>query len=202
MKVIATHYGDHDISWIPEYSKGDYLIYDRSECGLPNRIPRENLGDADFDRLTYIIDNYYDLPDIFVLTKSNLFKFITPEEWDKLKVNTDFTPLLTQNHPTYSDDQGVVCYYQDGMYYERADSWFLGSVPAMYVKSWQEWTHRFFLPDVAYIPFFPGGNCILTRERVHRYGLAYYEEMAALLPYCQHPGEAHCVERSLYLMWG
>lgn len=201
MKVIATHYGDHDISWIPEYSKGDYLIYDRSDCGLQNRIPRDNLGDADFDRLTYIIDNYYNLPDIFVLTKSNLFKFITPDEWDKVKDNTDFTPLLTQNHPTYSDDQGIVCYYQNGMYYERNNSWYLNSVPAMYFRSYADFAHEFMLPNPDYLPFAPGGNYIVTKERILRYGLDMYERLAAILPYCQRPGEAQMIERSLFTLW-
>lgn len=201
MKVIATHYGTHDISWIPEYSKGDYLIYDRSDCGLPNRIERENMGDADYDRLTYIVDNYDNLPDVFLLTKSNLFKYITPEEWETVKDNTDFTPLLTQHHKTYSDDRGVVCYYSGGIYHERNDSWYLNVAPAKYFQSYAEFAKSFRLPNPEYLPFAPGGNYILTRERVQRYGKDMYKELANILPYCQRPGEAQMVERSLYTLW-
>ena len=35
------------------------------------------------------------------------------------------TPLLTQNHRVYDDQQGTVCYYKDGMYYERNDYFYL-----------------------------------------------------------------------------
>lgn len=199
MKVIATHY-QGDWSWIPEYTD-DFLIYNRSEEDIPNSILRENLGDADFDRLTYIIDNYHDLPDVFMLTKSNLFKYITPEEFDKVKNNQVFTPLLTQNHKTYSDRLGQVCYYQDGVYYERNNSWYLASVPARHFQSYAEFAHHFLLPNPPYLPFAPGGNYILTRDRVHRYAREFYEELASLLPYCQNPGEAHMVERSYYNLW-
>lgn len=202
MKVIATHFGNHDISWIPEYSKGDYFIYDRSDCGLPNSVKRENRGDADYDRLSYLVDNYDDLPDVFLLTKSNLFKFITPEEWDKVKDNTDFTPLLTKNHETYSDSLGEVCFYDDNeIYNERNNSWYLNSVPAKFYQSYGEFAKAFRLPNPEYLAFAPGGNYILTRERVHRYGRDFYDEMREILPYCEHPGEAHFIERTYYTLW-
>lgn len=200
MKYVLTHYSG-DWSWVKEYTD-DFLIYNRTDEDIPNSIKRENVGDADYDRLSYICDNYYDLPEVFLLSKSNLFKFITKEEFDLVKNNDTFTPLLTQHHKTYSDEKGVVCFYQDGLYRERNDSWYLHSIPALSCTSFYEWARHFFLPSPAYIPFAPGGNYILTRERVYRYGLDYYLAMRDTLPYCQNPGEAQLVERSLYLMWG
>lgn len=201
MKVIATHFGDHDISWIPDYAGDDYLIYDRSDCGLPNRIPRDNVGDADYDRLSYVVDNYDNLPDVFVLTKSNLFKFITPEEWDAVKNNTDFTPLLTKDHKTYSDAYGVVCYYDGDMYCERNDSWYLNEVHAKHFNSYAEFARAFVLPNPPYLKFAPGGNYIVTRERIHRWSQEFYDELRSILPYCQRPGEAHMIERTYYGLW-
>lgn len=202
MNIIATHYGDHDVSWIPELAGDDYFIYDRSDCGLPNRVSRENRGDADYDRLSYLVENYDNLPEVFLLTKSNLFKYITREEFDEVKDNQVFTPLLTKGHRTYGDARGLVSFYdENGMYCERNDSWFLNEVPAKYVNSWNEWADIFLLPKPAFIPFAPGGNYILTRETVHKYGRDYYDRMRDMLPYCQRPGEAQCVERSLYLIW-
>lgn len=199
MKVIATHY-QGDWSWIPEFTN-DFFIYNRSEEEIPNSVSRENFGDADYDRLSYIIDNYQDLPEVFMLTKSNIFKFITPEEFDKVKNNQAFTPLLTKNHKEYADSRGVVCYYQDDIYHERNDNWFLNEVPALHFDSWADWAKEFFLPNPTYIPFAPGGNYILSKDRVHRYGVDYYEHMRSFLPYSQRPGEAQLVERSLYLLW-
>ena len=201
MKIVATHYGSHDISWIPELSD-DYLIYDRSgNTGLKNVIPRDNLGDADHDRLSYIVDNYDNLPDVFLLTKSNIFKYITPEEFDAVKNNTDYTPLLTQHHKTYSDKQGVVCYYADGIYHERNNSWYLEAVPAKYFQSYKDFAKFFTLPNPEYLAFAPGGNYIVTRERVHRWPRDFYDRMRSFLPYSQRPGEAHLVERSYHTLW-
>lgn len=202
MRIVASNY-NADCSWIPEASGGDYFIYDRSECGLdPSKVRKvENVGNADYDRLTYLVEEYDNLPDVFMLIKSNLFKYITKEEFDRVKDNTTFTPLLTQNHRTYSDQLGVVCYYAGGMYHERNDSWYLHEVPAKYFNDYASFAHEFQLPNPRYIPFAPGGNYILTREKVHKYSRDYYDKMRSILPYCQLPGEAQLIERSYYNIW-
>lgn len=199
MIVIATHYGDHDISWIPELAGDDeYFIYDRSgNVELPHKVPRENRGDADYDRLSYICDNYYNLPDVFMLCKSNIFKFISPEEFDLVKNNQVFTPLLTQNHKVYEP----VCRYNGDIYEEINNSWYLNEVPAMHFKNYYEFAKQFHLPSPEYLQFAPGGNYILTRDTVHKHGLAFYEGLRDILPYCQNPGEAHMIERSYYNIW-
>lgn len=199
MKYILTHYSG-DWEWVKEYTD-DFFIYNRTEEDIPNSVKRPNFGDADWDKLTYIVDNYHDLPDAFVWSKSNLFKFITKEEFEPLKDRKEFTPLLTQHHKTYSDEYGPVCFYQNGIYHERNNGWYLNSVPANYVNSWEEWARIHYLPNPQYIPFAPGGSYILTRERVHRYGRDFYENMCQMLPYCQRPGEAQLAERSYYLLW-
>lgn len=195
VKYIVTNYGDNDLSWILE-NTDDYLIYDRSDCGLPHRIPRANLGDADYDRLSYLVDNYENLPDIFLLSKSNLFKYISKEEFDALSKD-DFTPLLTQHHKVYEP----ICRYKDGMYEEINNSWYLNSVPSRYFKDYGEFANHFNLPNPDYLTFAPGGNYILTKERVHRYSMEFYNELRSILPYAQRPGEAQMIERSLYNLW-
>lgn len=197
MKAVITHYGGGDCSWITDFTD-DYIVYDRGDCGLEKRIPRDNVGDADYDKLTYLVDNYFDLPDVFLWTKSNLFKFITREEFDRVKDNTDFTPLLTSSHTTY---EPICRYTADGMYQELNNSWYLGSVPARYFQSYAEFARAFHLPNPKYLTFAPGGSYILTRERVYRYGQAFYDELRGILPYCQRPGEAHMLERTYYTLW-
>lgn len=196
MKYVVTHYGTHDLSWIYD-NTDDFVIYNRTDEELPHSIERDNIGDADYDKLTYLIDNYYDLPEVFLWSKSNLFKFITPEEFDEVKHNTDFTPLLTKNHKVYEP----ICRYNGEIYEEINNSWYLGTVPAQYFASYNEFARAYSLPTPDYLQFAPGGSYILTRERVHRYGKEFYEELAAMLPYCQNPGEAHFLERTYYTLW-
>lgn len=192
---------NHTPTWIED---DEYVIYDRSDSKeyLKNFDQTkihytENLGNVDYDKLSYLISNYHDLPDVFLWSKTNLFKYISKEEFDAVKDNKGFTPLLTQSHKTYKP----VCFYQDGMYYERNNSWYLQTVPAKHVSSWNEWAGIFNLPTPDYIPFAPGGSYILTKERVHRYPRKFYMQMRNMLDYTQLPGEAQCAERSYYLLW-
>jgi hypothetical protein len=206
MKKILINYNfTPDKSWIGD----DYLIYDRSDDGLEHLdgfdsakiIKTENRGNVDYDKLNYIIDNYDKLPDVFLWGKTNLFKYLTREEYEEVKDNKVFTPLLTQNHRQYQDNNSWVAYYNANMYHERNDNWYFYQFASRYVNSFDEWCRGFQLPKVDYIPFAPGGNYILTRDTVHKYAKDYYVKMASLLPYCQLPVEACCAERSYYLMF-
>lgn len=183
----------------------DYHIYDRSDSkDYLKDFPQEritytaNVGNVDADKLLFLIENYDHLPDIFLWGKSNLFKYITTEEFSTLD-KTVFQPLLTQYHPERKGEKEIVSFYKDGMYYEGASVHTYGSWIGQ--RTWQEWAAFFHLPEVSYIPFPPGGNYILTKERVHRYPRALYEIMRATLMYNQLPGEAHLCERSYYLLW-
>jgi hypothetical protein len=87
------------------------------------------------------------------------------------------------------------------MYHERADSWFFNATMPKYFHTWDEWCSEFTLPKEGYIPFPPGGNFILTKEKIHRYSRDYYEAMRSVLPHAQRPAEAQAAERSYYLLW-
>jgi hypothetical protein len=207
MKAFLVNY-NFTPDWILK-SDLDYFIVDHSDDGIDHlaefdqsKIRKEdNMGQVDYPKLNYLIDNYDNLPEVFLWGKTNLFKSITPEEYDKVKDNQFFTPLLTQNHPTYSDANGVVCYYSGGMYHERNNSWYLNMIPSKYFMSYGEFAHEFQLPNPPYLPFAPGGNYILTKEKVYKYSLDYYKKMASFLPYAREPGEAQMCERSYYAMW-
>ena len=195
MEYVLTHY-QADWTWVKQYTS-DYLIYNRSGDDIPGSIKRANFGDADYDRLSYLVDYYEELPDIFLLTKSNLFKYISKEEFDMVRDNQVFTPLLTKHHKVYEP----ICRYTNGIYEEVNNSWYLGSVPSRFFKSYKEFATSFGLPNPEYLKFAPGGNYILTRETVHKYPREFYNDLRSILPYTQRPGEAHMIERSYYNIW-
>jgi len=204
MNAFLVNY-NYTPNWLREYDI-DYILTDRSDGEYLKDFPKgkvvktPNVGNVDNDKLSFLIANYERLPDVFIWGKTNLFKYISKEEFDKVKDNKAFTPLLTQNHKVYSDAKGKVCYYKKGMYYERNDSWYLNVHPAK-VKNWKEWAQMFDLPNPKYIPFAPGGNYILTKEVVHKYPVDFYRKMRQTLLYTQLPGEAQLCERSYYLLW-
>src|SRR3990167_1487480 len=140
MKYIAINF-DSDPSWILEETD-DYLIYDRGEkdWDLPKDkvIKTANVGHVDYDKLSYLVDNYDNLPEVFYWGKVNLWKSITKEEFDAVKNCNTFMPLLTKNHKIYSDRLGVVCYYdENGMFNERNDSWWFNAVPSRWYNNFK-----------------------------------------------------------------
>lgn len=203
-KLLVNYNFTPEKEWIGE----NYLIHDRSDSkewlkdfDQSKIIYEENIGQVDYPKLSYLIDNYDNLPEVFLWGKTNLFKYISKDEYDLVKNNRSFTPLLTQNHKVYSDNNGVVCYYSEGIYWERNDNWYLNQFPTKYFNSYQEFAHAFQLPNHNYLSFAPGGNYILTREAIHKYSKDFYINLESILPYCQEPGEAQMLERSYYNLW-
>lgn len=204
-KILINYNFTPDKEWIGD----DYLIYDRSDDDLDHLkdfdslkiIKTENIGQVDFPKINYLIDNYDTLPEVFLWGKTNLFKYISKEEYEKVKDNKMFTPLLTQGHKTYSDTIGPVCYYAGQMYWERNNSWYMQQFPFKYFANYTQFASAYQLQSPSYLAFAPGGNYILTKEVVHRYSKDFYEKLASILPYAREPGEAQMIERSYYNMF-
>lgn len=208
MKAVLINY-NYTPEWLKDYPELDVTIYDRSDDGLERNLTQygqvyktRNVGDVDYDKLGWLIENYDRLPDVFVWGKTNLFKYVDEQYFKQALEKREFVPLLKFDHRTYSDKFGEVNRYTH-IYEERADSWFFNNpdLARRHFFSWDEWVMHFRLPATHFIPFAPGGNYILTKERVHRYSRDFYEEMRAILPYAMHPAEAHAAERSYYLLW-
>lgn len=206
MKAVLVNY-NFTPTWLLD-SGLDYLIYDRSDNDIYLRdFPRErivptlNVGNVDYDKLRYLVENYDNLPEVFIWGKTNLFKYISEEEFNKVKDNKLFTPLLTLNHHIYADTQGQVNYYQNGMYHERNNSWFASQFECKYFENFNDFAREFGITAPGYLPFPPGGNFILTRDVVHRYSVDLYDKMASMLPYTREPVEAQMAERIYYLLW-
>lgn len=212
MQAILVNY-NYDPTWLKDHPELEVTLYDRSDDGIARDLTQygrvirtTNKGDVDWDKLGYLIEHYDNLPEVFVWAKSNLFKYVSQETFAEKLKEAKFAPLLKYDHKTYSDQYGVVCRYSETptglIYEERADDW-LANNPALahMCPSWTDWCTEFALPIRSFIPFAPGGNYILTRERVHRYSKDFYERMRETLPYAMHPVEAHYSERSYYSLW-
>ncbi len=234
MKWIISRY-NHDISWLKDYPGSEVFIYDRAEEETARpiipikyedlesiKIRRHivhNIGTDIYDKFSYIINNYNHLPDVAIYTKANLFKYITKGEFDKVKDNKTFTPLLTQGHPEIMTDENILkqqgweapkpfSFYKDGMYYEL-------NYPA-YLKhhhlkdSQYEYADTYLenpllkllgIDKLEYIPFAPGSNYILPKENILKHPKSFYEELRSYLEWDRYPGEAMIIERGLQILW-
>lgn len=207
LKAILVNY-NYDPIWLKDYPELDVTIYDRSDDGIERNLTQygkiyktANIGDVDYDKLSYLVENYDNLPEVFLWGKTNLFKFVDEVDFKKALQSNTFAPLLKFDHKTYSDKFGVVNKYMGLIYAERADSWFFNATIPKHFWTWEAWCLQFGLPQEQYIPFAPGGNYILTRDKVHKYSRDFYDEMRSFLPHAQRPAEAQAAERSYYLLW-
>lgn len=200
MKTILSNY-NYTPEWLKDYTD-DYFIFDRSDSkdyleGFPqDRIEYvENKGTDIYDKFSWIIKNYENLPDVILLSKSNLFKYITTKEFDKVKDNTTFIPLLTQNH----EEKPEVSFYKDNIYWEINNFWYLNAhlvkhdIPKLceLLGTW----------NMKHIPFAPGSNYILPKENILKHPKEFYEELRSYLEWDRYPGEAMIIERGLYTLW-
>ncbi len=200
-KFIVSRY-EQDADWLIEYAKPEEIfMYDRSVVPLEGAIQVRNIGTDLFDKFTYIIDNYDDLPDFAVYTKCNLFKYITKQEFDAVKDNRTFTPLLTKNHRCYDQGNTPVCFYKDGMYFEINNAWYLNSHPARTRFTPAEVSNLLGISDMMYVPFAPGSNYILAKEDILKNTKAFYEKLRGYLTWAVYPGEAQIIERGLFTIF-
>ena len=199
MKWIISRY-NHDISYLPEYTD-DYVLYDRSEVPITGSIVVPNIGTDIFDKFSYIIDNYDNLPDVALFTKANIFKYISKEELDSVKDNKTFTPLLTQSHRVYNNGNVPVCFYKDGMYFEINNGWYLGSHEPRTRFTANEVSNLVGIADMMYVPFAHGSNYILTKENIRQNPKSFYEKLRSYLTWDRYPGEAQIIERGLFTIW-
>lgn len=200
MKYIVSTF-NQDFDWVKKYTK-DFVVYNRGDEPIEGTVHvQPNIGTDLADKFRWIIENYDNLPDTVALVKANLFKYISEEEFEKLKDNKTFTPLLTQNHRAYSDNDGVVCYYEDGMYHERNDYWYLREVPTKTINVAQEIKALFKMDERKFNAFAPGSNYILTKENILKHPKEFYQKLLDYVCLTQYGGEAQLIERNLYYLW-
>lgn len=210
---------NHDMEWMKDYN--DYaIIYDRSEKPMQGAIVVPNVGSDIYDKFSFIIDNYDNLPDVAIYTKANIFKYITKEEFDKIKDNKTFTPILGSNHEQKMCDAGVLkslnalspkpfSYYKDGIYYELNWPAYLKNNPAkdQPIPITIEWyldlelVKLLGMDKIEYLPFAPGSNYILPKENILKHSKEFYIKLRSFLGWTVYGGECMIMERGLYLLW-
>lgn len=228
MHFILSRY-NHDLSWVSEYP-GTYYIYDRSEVPLEHTKAVPNIGTDIYDKFTYIIDHYDNLPDVAVYSKANIFKYITKEEFDKVKDNTTFTPLFTKTHKETTIDlrdtldyikknnlESAVnpvleklflrepwvrkmSFYDDDGIYNELNNFWYFG-NTVAIERVQELAELLGIWGEEYVKFSPGSNYILPKENILKHPKEFYAKLRSYLSHEVYPKEAFLVERGLYNIW-
>lgn len=200
---ISNH--NNDISWVKDY-KNPYIIYDRSDdekysAGL-NVIKQPNVGYNIYDMMTFIIDNYNNLPDFTTFCKGNIFpRHISRESFEKLKDVRYFTSLFdyTLHHKNDFNQ-----FTSDGNYSELNNNWYMNDgKPHMYFKTYNAFIQKFFKNPILplYITFCPGANYVVPKAHILKYPIEFYVLLKKMISHDSHAAESHLLERALYTIW-
>ena len=185
---------NQDVSWVNEYAPS-MVLYDRSDNPIPGSNIIPNIGTDIADKLHFIITNYNNLPPVAVYTKANLWKYISKAEFDEVKDNSFFTPLLTKNH----EQKPGVSFYMNGIYWEINNLWYLAAHPCKFDP--KAVMHDLGIDKLDFVPFAPGSNYILTAFDIHKHPIEFYQKLYNYLTWSVYPGEAQIIERGLYTIF-
>lgn len=196
---------------MPEYTD-NYIIYDQSETDiypktidLKKVIKNKHTGHNLSDYLTFIIDNYENLPDCTIFAKGNIFpRHITQKSFNKIVNNNTFTPIEdSETNKVYMP----ACFFGNGGFNEINNNWFVSTItnriPEKYVKSYNEFLLFIYENPIlpSYIRFAPGGNYIVPKAHITKLPKIFYENLKTIVSYDILPVEAYFTERALYTIW-
>jgi hypothetical protein len=197
---------NNDVNWVKEYDN-PYVIYDRSDNnpnldGL-NVIKSPNVGYNIYDMMTFIIDNYEDLPEYTTFVKGNVFpRHVSKEVFESLMNNQFFTPIF--DYKLHTPYMPICMFSSDGYFSEINNGWYMNSQhPKKYFKGYNDFLNTIFEdpfhPD--YVTFAPGGNYVVPKNNILKYNIEFYKNLRKFVEYETLPIESHIVERSLYTIW-
>jgi len=208
MLVVSNYY--NDLSWITRYTH-NYIVYDQGDTAVyspyMNRakvLKSEHLGHNIRDYMTYIVENYDNLPDRVLFATGNIFpRHISQQRFDRLATNTCFTPF--EDPEKHSPRWPIAFFASDGGYCELNNSWYLAYHPTRYFHDYNDFLRYCFTDPIIprYIRFAPGANYIVPREHILKLPKTFYQNLRVFVSHCSDaiPGESHIIERALHTLW-
>ncbi len=201
---ISNH--NNDLSWVKNYPN-PYIIYDRSDNdsfveGL-NYIKSPNVGYNIYDICSFIIDNYYELPEYTTFCKGNVFpRHVTIETFEKLMDNKYFTPII--DYKLHKPYMPICMFSSDGNFSEINNSWYMNEgKPSKYFRNYNDFLKFIFVnPFIPnYNTFAPGANYIVPKNMILKYGIEFYKNLRTFVSHNSFSSESHIIERALYTIW-
>lgn len=193
--VVLSVY-NNDVSWIKDYTNNYVLLNAGEPIEGVRQVP--HVGYNIHAYLTWIVENYDNLPETVMFIKGTIFdKCISREDFDKVCNNKTYTPLLKKDHHV----DGAINKYVDGMYHEANNSWWFAHFPHKHVHSYDEFCEKMAIPKDHFIGFAPGACYIVPKENILKRSKEFYQTLASMMEYDPHPSEAHCVERAFHTIW-
>ena len=219
----------NDLDWLLEYNN-PHVIYHKTWNGvfedikglkviqpleLEEKYPTFNIKNGSqngyniYDYLSFIIENYENLPDVTAFIKGNLIgRHISKVIFDKLIHNKYFTCIedwKSHDKKQRSLQNNYAMFSCDGGWMEKNTDWYLNrpNQTIKFFNSYNQFLSFCFKDPVypKYIRFPPGANFIVPKENILKYQKIFYQNLIKFVEYSRLPSEAHILERALYTIW-
>lgn len=190
-EIVVAKYNE-DISWLNNY-KNNCIIYDKSKGDLPN------IGRESHTYLTYIIDNYDNLPDVVFFTQGNKsdHSYQSIEYFlniDKYSKNYNY---LASDYYFYSENTQE--YSKDHLYgYRNMQPYPLDNF------GFRKWFKTYIDDEYdinSYVTLWWGAIFSVKREQILTRSKDFYITLLNYIPNTNNPEVGHYFERSWFYIF-
>ena len=218
-----------DLNWFKEFDyphiifdkcykgikKSRYFPYDIPPSNLKNKYPDFNIRPGEVggyninEYLTFIIENYGNLPENIVFIKGNILTRHVSRSFLSNIIDNKYLTLIEEwdekDSRQYSFFNRSSFISSDGGWSEINNNWYLNkrNHPNKYFNNFNTFMNFIFKSYInpKYIRFCPGANFIVPKPYILKYDLIFYKNLKFLVNYSQLSGESHILERALLSIW-
>jgi hypothetical protein len=189
-KIIVSRYNE-SIHWLTPVLS-DCVIYNKGHSLHLNEPLLPNIGRESHTYLEFIIQNYYELPDICIFTQGNIMSH-----------GRSLSYLLDMKHHVekFGKSEPSICYESYSGRIEF-DPEFKTSLPSSTQKCFRDW----FIENVQ--PKYPNpifiyinGVFAVHKDKILQHPMSYYKHLQTFLSHDINPNEGHYFERSWYYIF-
>lgn len=197
-----------NLDWIRRLTNDRHIVYCKGktnslEASNLNWVKLPNVGYNIHSYLTYIIDNYKNLPDVVVFCKNNVFdRHVSFDVFESCISRNVFTPI-EDSSSWNSLGFPVSVISSDGGFLELNNNWFSRKFSCKHFNSFNDFFKFIFKTDLvpSYLRFAPGANYVVPRDNILLRSKNFYTNLRSFIEHSQYSVESHYVERSLFAIW-
>lgn len=188
-----------------------FTLYDQSDDLTTAALLREQYPETRFvdnpghslrNFLTWLWENYDDLPETVALLKGNALGRHMSEEYFARVVDNHHYTLLYED-ASYSWVPGVSSLLYESAFLERNDSWYADTRPHRYFATLDQLIDFLYVDQThpEWVLFAPGACYLLPRANVTKNPRDLYLALSHISAYSHFPAEAYMVERLLHMVF-
>ncbi len=168
----------------------------------PKIMPSKHVGHNVIDHLTFIVDNYENLPKTIAFIKGNIVgKYLNQQDWESLISRDSYTFLY--NNRNLGSKELVQRRIHSGAVLEENTDWYIWNSPHKYFLHYNDMLNFLFEDAISsnFVLFSPGGGYIVEKERILRYPKSFYQGLIKILDYDFFPSESYILERMMHIFF-